>query len=867
MNDQPIEDMDEYYDFLPADHPLYNKLQTALEDQLKEEEEKLRMIHKEKREELKKTKRRREDFGVQLYNNQLQYAKLQNANDDNITRLRLLETQRFELQNTLKETEEFYKQKQVNLKEQEKMSTRANEELNQINRMLKYVADYNIQIASEINVTTTVAYQVENKTKQIEDKKLKQDFLIDHLLHEVSTKAESLNLFTAQIKQQKEETIEAKSYIQEAIKECEKVQDRKALLIKDWNRSLVSMQTRDKALKVVRDNITEQEGESLKYRSQNYRYNDLIQKEVLAHNELVMELKKVQMKQKYIETQKKDVKLKHQKLESKRTLLLNTTNKTRDEIKTLDNLCIKLRNDIELIDKNKLKFLTECNSLIEKNLIVLSQKETHDKQTDNLEKQNLNLIRDDMDLQVEIELKENEISRIEIDYLNVKAQNVQLAKKINLMNNEITKLEKEYSKAESQIKHNHEDLEKKQLKVDYLNKKFGEIAKSRGGEEEGVYEVKLNELNRLKQHLSKSIEDNENEWLNKKTMVVELENKLSEHQEELVEGRSKKTILEHKKIRLNNQLEQNTKEITRVEVDIKNLGFEMNKSNKLIDKSLANKDKLEHKFFNVEINFSDRLQKKENESIKLEIEIEVLREEKADTLAQVLEVERQIHLWERKIRLETQMQEIIKPEKGLKDVEEIRLNIHRQELLFNGLKKQQEQIIKNMEMAVQRRDFIKLKYPVVSESMNLVKKNALSLGQSRDFTKQKEDLKFLREEKARNAAFLLDRREECENVKKALVMIENDNKLFQDEFAKRENHFYSMKLKKNTLFCKVIQNQKATLIIEDYLLQRLNVRRTEDIGRELNDYQSKNEQMLEILRNMRDIYPMHTNIIDNVFDI
>jgi len=514
-----------------------------------------------------------------------------------------------------------------------------------------------------------------------------------------------------------------------------------------------------------------------------------------------------------------------------------------------------------------LKFLTECNSLIEKNLIVLSQKETHDKQTDNLEKQNLNLIRDDMDLQVEIELKENEISRIEIDYLNVKAQNDQLAKKINLMNNEITKLEKEYSKAESQIKHNHEDLEKKQLKVDYLNKKFGEIAKSRGGEEEGVYEVKLNELNRLKQHLSKSIEDNENEWLNKKTMVVELENKLSEHQEELVEGRSKKTILEHKKIRLNNQLEQNTKEITRVEVDIKNLGFEMNKSNKLIDKSLANKDKLEHKFFNVEINFSDRLQKKENESIKLEIEIEVLREEKADTLAQVLEVERQIHLWERKIRLETQMQEIIKPEKGLKDVEEIRLNIHRQELLFNGLKKQQEQIIKNMEMAVQRRDFIKLKYPVVSESMNLVKKNALSLGQSRDFTKQKEDLKFLREEKARNAAFLLDRREECENVKKALVMIENDNKLFQDEFAKRENHFYSMKLKKNTLFCKVIQNQKATLIIEDYLLQRLNVRRTEDIGRELNDYQSKNEQMLEILRNMRDIYPMHTNIIDNVFDI
>ena len=189
------DDFDDYYDYLPADHPLYNRLQNALEDQLKAEEEKLRLFHKEKINEHRKIKRQREDFGVQLYNNQLQYAKLQNSNDDNINRLRILESQRQELEKTLSETTEFYKLKQVSLKEQEKMSTRANEELNQINRMLKYVADYNIQIASEINVTTTVAYQVENKTKIVELQKLSQDFLIDRLLQEVSSKAESKSLF------------------------------------------------------------------------------------------------------------------------------------------------------------------------------------------------------------------------------------------------------------------------------------------------------------------------------------------------------------------------------------------------------------------------------------------------------------------------------------------------------------------------------------------------------------------------------------------------------------------------------------------------------------------------------------------------
>jgi len=861
------DDGDEYYDFLPADHPLYKKLQNAIEDQLKHEEEKLRLEQKEKTAELKKIKRLREDFGVQLYNNQVLYAKLQNTNDENINRLRILESQRMEIDNTLKETNEIYKQKQLSISEQEKMFTRSNDELNKINKMLKYVADYNVQIASEINVTTTVAYQVENKSKDVEDQKLKQDFLIDHLLSEIATMAESKNLFISQLEQQKKETLEARSYIQDAQREIDKVQFRKQTYLRDWTKSLASIQTRDKALRVVRENILEQEGESLKYKSQNIRYNDLIQKEILAHNELIMELKKTLMKQKFLENQIKDTNSKNEKLESKRGLLTNTTTKTRDEIKSLDALCGKFRNDVELIDKNKIKFLTECRQILDKNATVLSSKETHEKQTDNMVKQNEKLIREELDMQVEIELKENETSRIQIDYINVKTQNEQLRKKINLMNNEITKLEKEFSKAESQIKHNHEDLEKKQLKVDFLNKKFGEISKSRGGEEEGIYELKIKELNMIRQNIVKDIEDTETEWLSKKTIIVAKEKVLAGLKEECVEGRSKQTILDHKKIRLKESLESMTKEITRVEVEIKNLGFEMNKNNVLLDKTQVSKEKLEHKLFNVEINFSDRLSKKENEAIKLEIEIEVLREEKSDTLAQVIEVERQIYLWERKIELENQMQKIIKPEKGLQDIDNIRISIHRQQLEYTCLKKQQEQVIKSMELAVQRRDFIKLKYPKVSESVNIAKRNPLHLSSSIDFSKQNEDLKFIKEEKKQNAALLNDRAEEARNVKNALFQVEEENRKYQNEYTERENSYYSLKLKKNTLFCKVIQNQKACTIIEDYSTNRLKVRNLEDIDRELNDYSTKNEQMLEILRNMRDIYPMHTNIIDNVFDI
>ena len=54
----------------------------------------------------------------------------------------------------------------------------------------------------------------------------------------------------------------------------------------------------------------------------------------------------------------------------------------------------------------------------------------------------------------------------------------------------------------------------------------------------------------------------------------------------------------------------------------------------------------------------------ENESIKLENQISQLKDQKADVLAEIVEAERQILLWERKITLEKEMQETLDPTYG-----------------------------------------------------------------------------------------------------------------------------------------------------------------------------------------------------------
>jgi hypothetical protein len=94
--------------------------------------------------------------------------------------------------------------------------------------------------------------------------------------------------------------------------------------------------------------------------------------------------------------------------------------------------------------------------------------------------------------------------------------------------------------------------------------------------------------------------------------------------------------------------------------------------------------------FNIEIQFKQKLKELENESIKLENQITQLKEQKADILGEIVEAERQILLWERKITIEKEMQETLDPTIGQKELVAMKKEIHRMELRYDVLRKKQE---------------------------------------------------------------------------------------------------------------------------------------------------------------------------------
>lgn len=144
----------------------------------------------------------------------------------------------------------------------------------------------------------------------------------------------------------------------------------------------------------------------------------------------------------------------------------------------------------------------------------------------------------------------------------------------------------------------------------------------------------------------------------------------------------------------------------------------MNKLNDLFYKNTDNQKKLFSENQNIEYEFKQKLKELENQSIKLENQISQKKEQKAEILAEIVQAERQILLWERKIQLEKEMQDALDPTIGQTEIVAMRKEIHRMELRYDTLRKRQEEMIKDMERAIFKRETIQLKYLPKVEKKN-----------------------------------------------------------------------------------------------------------------------------------------------------
>lgn len=185
---------------------------------------------------------------------------------------------------------------------------------------------------------------------------------------------------------------------------------------------------------------------------------------------------------------------------------------------------------------------------------------------------------------------------------------------------ELKKKEVEVLSEEKIIKAEHLKIEQRQLTVDRLNRQFAELSKDGQDEEKdnGPLEIELqNVIKQINDEQTKASEANKN-WITNQKELIDEQAKMDEIQRGIDELRTRKTVLEQKRIRLNNNVETHNKEIRELQVALKNLDFEMNKLNDLFYKNKSRTEVLTNANFNIENEFQQKLKELENETIKLE---------------------------------------------------------------------------------------------------------------------------------------------------------------------------------------------------------------------------------------------------------
>lgn len=162
-------------------------------------------------------------------------------------------------------------------------------------------------------------------------------------------------------------------------------------------------------------------------------------------------------------------------------------------------------------------------------------------------------------------------------------------------------------------------------------------------------------------------------------------------------------------MRIEGQLEAHKKEIRELGNSMKHLRFDMDRMNGSIVKNTTKSNELANSNQMLETEFVAKLKEIESRCLDMERQVEQIKEEKTGMNQDILESERQILLWERKITLEKEMQQALDPNIGQAESGAMKKEIHRMELRLDQLKRRQEQMIVEMERAIHKRDSIALK--------------------------------------------------------------------------------------------------------------------------------------------------------------
>ena len=709
---------------MDPDHPLLARAQAALKTQLQATQLRLKEELREKRQGLKQVVGSREQTGVELYGAQQGLAKLQTNLEAGFDEHKVVSGERNKKEAELAAMREELADAEATTAEKRQKVATFQGELDKLAGTLREIEAYNVAMKNEIAVTRRATYVAEEHVTNMEKGKKAQDLRIDNLQETLKNLHSELSMCDAQIVAQKRETKAAMETLAEAEAEMETIQFEKKQLLQQWNSCLIAMARRDEALSATEDALRAQREQELSIESELEGIKRGIRDEQKRNEQLTAVLKKVESEAEAIAKAMAGLKEKHEKLVENYAKLKKSLEQTEEAQLAAAQEAKEIENETNQVIQATLKYVGEVKAVESDLLDKLSDqkttKSTSNKTVAGIRDMEKNIM-DESDNVVSVR---HELAKVEVDILNTEAHNARLDETLGTVDGEIRSKMETIEKYEIEIRRRNDKIEKRTKDVDRLNRQYEKLVANLEDENTGPLEATIANLTREIGRKDDEGKELQRRWVIYQQDLVQLVQNNNALLDKVRRLKSEYTVLGQKRSRIDATCATYNKEIKGIDAEMARMHKEMAALNDQISKNSELQQELANTNFNLETDIGGKLRELEEEAVRLESRVEGMKTEKRDVLAAIVETERQIHLWERKIQLEKEMQECLNPEAGNDVVKEMKKEIHRMRLRHTELLKRQEKLIGDMETAIFKRETIQTKTRAHATKL-ATKKNAV----------------------------------------------------------------------------------------------------------------------------------------------
>ncbi|NXQ79578.1 CCD40 protein, partial [Nyctibius grandis] len=754
---------------LDPEHPLMRRFQAALKNYLTKQIEKVKLDLQELRTATKRGKVQREELGVVLYGAQQQLARLQVELEKSHDRRSQTATARRQLEEELEGLRLAYKKMCQNTDDERKKVSAMQTQAENLALHLFYVQNMDQDMRHNILLAKQSTKKAEAEKVQAEVEKKKQDLLVDRLTRKAYDLQEQIALFEAQFVAQAEDTKVTRQAVNEACMEIQAINVEKKQLMNHWNRSLAGMKQRDEAYVAAQELLS--------------KYRD--------------DLKSLEMD---IHGCGKSIR----KEEEKNELLVTVLNRSQNDANTTKKLiaqCLSRQEALKVESGTYTRILLETEQALNRTKMdqaarlneLLSISKDIQKGTDakeQIENEIMAKLQDQMmaskaakhfsQLAVKLHGRKTDLeehfSKIENDIAQVVLNAAHTNCRVTILQKTLCELDKEIRSVHDLISHSEREIEKcsflienKRGVINQYNKRLEMILSQLGGQELGPLEIEINRLTKQIEDCNSEVMTLQTYWLNLQKELVKLTHEREEQIASLDMLKKQITVMQQKKVRTENEIQQETKEQKNIERHMRNMSNDLIKLNVLVNKNSSNFKELQYGNMITENEFVRSLKAAEKESVEMQERHSQLTEEKERLLNSLVEAEHQIMLWEKKIQLTREMRAAVTSETGQGEIQAMRTEIHRMQVRYSQLMKQQEKMVRDMEASVSRREAIAIR----GEGQDKADKKRITKS---DFHRKKQELRRKISETQKNT----------QNCTKTILELESTRESLCAAFAEKE---------------------------------------------------------------------------------